>query len=331
MSKAPKLVVLGGGTGSFTLLQGLKKLTSDITAIVSMSDDGGSTGVLMDELGVLPPGDVRQCLVALSDTPEVRDLFSYRFIEGRFSGQSLGNIILSGLELRYGSFSKAVEVAGDILHICGEVIPVTLDRHTLVVHDGATVHRGEHVVDGDVPLSPDATVRLDPSPQLNPAVADAIARADMVVIAPGSLHTSLIPILAVPGVAAALGAVPMVVWVANLINKPHQTDDWHVVDYVKQLERYAGEGRINVVLYNNQPIEADLLLRYAQDGEYPVAIEPERFKEIDAVAIGAPLVATETGKQQKGDVIRRTFIRHDAESVRRELQKIAAGLTKRTR
>ncbi|HSX06258.1 MAG TPA: gluconeogenesis factor YvcK family protein [Candidatus Saccharimonadia bacterium] len=331
MSTAPKLVLLGGGTGSFTLLQGLKKLTPNITAIVTMSDDGGSTGVLRDELGVLPPGDVRQCLVALSDTPEVRDLFSYRFTEGRFDGQSLGNIILSGLELRHGSFLKAIEVASDILHICGSVVPVTFDKHTLVVYDGDVTHRGEHVVDGDVPLSADATVHLDPAPLLNPDAAKAVAEADLVVIAPGSLHTSLIPLLAVKGMSIALSASSAtVVWVANLINKPHQTDDWHVVDYVKQLERYAGEGRIDIVLYNNRPIEADLLLRYAQDGEYPVDTSAQRFDEINALAIGAHFVAPEVPAKQRGDTLQRTLIRHDTGAVSAEIKRLLVNTSKRS-
>ena len=121
-----KLVVIGGGTGTFTILQSLKELTPDITAVVNMCDDGGSTGVLRDELGVLPPGDARQCLVALSDAPETRDLFDFRFSDGRLEGQSLGNIILSGLELQHGSFEKAIEIASRILRIRGEVVPVAL-------------------------------------------------------------------------------------------------------------------------------------------------------------------------------------------------------------
>ena len=323
----PKIVLLGGGTGSFTLLQGLKKLTPNITAVVNMSDDGGSTGVLRDELGVLPPGDVRQCLVALSDAPEVRDLFSYRFTDGRFAGHSLGNIILSGLELRYGSFPKAVQVAGDILGIHGSVVPVTLDKHTLVVDDGDMTHRGEHVVDGDIALTVDATVWLDPMPQLNPDAAQAIAAADIVVIAPGSLHTSLLPILAVNGMATALAvSAATVVWVSNLINKPHQTDDWHVVDYVRQLERYAGAGRIDVVLYNNEPITPLLLKRYAKDGEYPVGVAPERFSEIQAMAIGTRLVSREISAPQTGDKLARTFIRHDTDVVAEQIKSVIDSL-----
>jgi uncharacterized cofD-like protein len=322
--KTPCIVLLGGGTGSFTLLQGLKKLTPSLTAIVNMSDDGGSTGVLRDELGVLPPGDVRQCLVALSDNPDVRDLFSYRFEDGRFEGQSLGNIILSGLELRHGSFTKAIQVASEILHITGQVVPVTTDKHTLVVRDGAKIYRGEHVIDGPLLLSSDARVALEPAAQLNPAAERAIHEADMVVIAPGSLHSSLLPILAVSGMAEALAHTPaLVVGVANLVNKPRQTDNWHVVDYVHQFARYVGSETIDVVLYNDRPIAEALLAKYAADGEFPVATEPSRFAETSTKAVGARLVSPDIlVHQAPGDAIRRTLIRHDAGAVCDELRKL---------
>lgn len=321
---APRIVLMGGGTGSFTLLQGLKRLTPHITAIVSMSDDGGSTGVLRDELGVLPPGDVRQCLVALSDNPDVRDLFSYRFEDGRFEGQSLGNIILSGLELRHGSLEKAIQVAGDILHITGQVVPVTTDKHTLVVRDGSRVYRGEHVIDGPLELGKEALVWLEPAARLNPAAMHAIKQANMVVLAPGSLHSSLLPVLAVDGMAEALQETPaLVVSVSNLINKPRQTDGWHVVDYVRQYARYIGDDTIDVVLFNDQAIAAELLEKYAADGEYPVRTEAARFSEVSAQPVGARLVAREIVAQQTlGDKIHRTLIRHDAAAVCAELQKL---------
>lgn len=321
----PRIVLFGGGTGSFTLLQGLKKLTPHLTAIVSMSDDGGSTGVLRDELGVLPAGDVRQCLVALSDLPEVRDLFSYRFEAGRFKGQSMGNIILSGLELQYGNFEEAIRVASNLLHSRGVVVPVTVDKHTLVVDDGKQTHRGEHVIDGPLPLSTSATVRLDPVAQLNPHARDAIMAADMIIIAPGSFHTSLLPILAVSGMREVLKATPAkVVSVTNLINKPTQTNNWHVVDYVRQLSRYMGDGVLDAALYNSEPIAPDLLQRYADDDEFPVVIEPSRFSEVtDVQLIGASLVSSEISKQtSKSDTVRRTLIRHDTQAVCTEIKKL---------
>ncbi|MDQ5958905.1 MAG: hypothetical protein QG562_724, partial [Patescibacteria group bacterium] len=128
-----KIVVIGGGTGSFTLLSGIKNYVSDVTAIVNMADDGGSTGQLRDEFGVLPPGDVRQCLVALSESPKVRELFNYRFSDGSLKGHAFGNIFLSALEQMTGSFAEAVDVADQVLNVKGKVIPVTLDNVKLVL------------------------------------------------------------------------------------------------------------------------------------------------------------------------------------------------------
>jgi uncharacterized cofD-like protein len=324
MIKNPRIVLLGGGTGSFALLQGLKTITPNLTAIVNMSDDGGSTGMLRDELGVLPPGDVRQCLVALSDLPEVRDLFSYRFAQGRLQGQSLGNIILSGLELQYGNFEDAIRIAGELLHVRGTVIPVTLQQHTLVVEDESHIYRGEHVVDGAIHLTPEATLRLDPSAPLNPAAREAILDADLVVIAPGSIYTSLLPLFVVSGMPEALNETKaQIISVANLINKPLQTDDWHVVDYIKQLERHIGENTIDMVLYNNQPIASVLLEKYAVDGELPIDIAPSRFSEVSAKAIGARLVSADIVSQDPADIdIHRSFIRHDGVAVATELAKV---------
>lgn len=324
MTTHPRIVLLGGGTGSFALLQGLKKLTPNLTAIVNMSDDGGSSGILRDELGVLPPGDVRQCLVALSDLPEVRDLFSYRFDKGRLHGQSLGNIILSGLELQYGNFEDAIRIAAELLRVQGSVVPVTLQKHTLVAHDAGKTYNGEHIIDGALPLTSETRLSLEPRAPLNPAAREAILAADMVIIAPGSLYTSLLPLMVVAGmrdVFEETGA--KVVAVANLVNKPLQTDGWHVVDYIKQLERQLGSGTVDVVLYNNQPIAPALLEKYAAEGELSIDIASSRFAELQAQAIGARLVSSEITAQDAADTaVRRTFIRHDGEAVATQLQKL---------
>ncbi len=324
--KDPHIILLGGGTGSFTLLQALKKLTPNITAVVNMSDDGGSSGVLRDELGVLPPGDVRQCLVALSDTPEIRNLFSYRFSEGRFEGQSLGNIILSGLELQHGSFEKAVRVASEVLNITGTVSPITLEKHTLIMEDGAELVKGEYNIANHSIAHRGARLRLEPVASINPTARQAMLEADLVVIAPGNFYGSLLPIFAVDGVAATLRQVSApIVSVANLVNKPGQTDDWHVVDYVRRLEESIGIGVISTVLYNNQPIAKKLLQTYAAEGEYPVGTSLKRFGEIKTRAVGAPLVSKEISAQDATDKLRRTLIRHDAARVCDQLAKIISA------
>lgn len=324
MAKTPKIVLLGGGTGSFTLLQGLKKLTPDLTAVVNMSDDGGSTGTLRDELGVLPPGDVRQCLVALSDLPEVRDLFGFRFGTGRLKSQSLGSIIISGLELQYGNLEEAIRVAGELLHVRGKVVPVTLQKHTLMPRDGRKTVRGEHRIDHFQIKHPDPQLWLKPAAVINPAAREAIMAADLVVLAPGSFYGSLLPICAVEGVAAAIQQTPArVLCVTNLVNKPGQTSDWHVVDYVRQLERRLGVGTIDTVLYNAQSITHELLERYAADGEFPVAADAARFAELPTEAIGARLLAKEVATQDPADTgLRRTLIRHDPALVCAEIKKL---------
>jgi uncharacterized cofD-like protein len=321
----PNIVLIGGGTGSFTLLQGLKQLTPHITAIVNMSDDGGSTGTLRDELGVLPPGDIRQCLVALSDQKEARDLFSYRFPGGSFRGQSLGNMILSGLELQYGSLEEAIRIASKLLDITGQVVPVTLTKHNLMLKDGRKTVRGQDRVSNHRLKHPENhRLWLEPAASINPLATRAIAEADLVVIAPGRFYGSLLPIFLVDGVAQALQSTPApVVSVTNLMNNQFQTEGWHVADYVRGLEYYLGAGTIDTVLYNSEPVSDELLKRYAQEGEYPVRTEPSGFVDLGVQTIGVPLVAKDIYQQDPADtMIRRTLIRHDPEAVVGELRKL---------
>jgi uncharacterized cofD-like protein len=322
--EAPHIAVIGGGTGSFTLLQELKHFTPNVSALVNMSDDGGSTGRLRDELGVLPPGDVRQCLVALSDAPEIRDLFNFRFGEGGLAGHSLGNVILSGLELQHGDFVKAIKVADSIFRITGKVIPITTDKHTLMMKDGDETIRGEYRIGHREIRSEDAVVYLEPAADLHPEAEEAILTADLVAIAPGNLYGSLLPALSVRGIAETLQETPAPkVAVANLVTKPGQTDGWHVVDYVKTFEKYIG--KLDTVLYNDRLPDRDLLDKYAAEDEYPVGIEPGRFTEIEARAIGSDLLADSVFAPDTNDrEIRRTLIRHDARKVGRLLMQICA-------
>lgn len=328
--RAPAVVVMGGGTGSFTLLQGLKDLTPNVTAIVNMSDDGGSTGRLRDEYGILPPGDARQCLVALSQTPKLRELFNYRFEDGALQGHAFGNLFLAALEKMTGSFAEAVETASEVLRVQGKVVPATLDNVRLRMSwpDQAVVLSGERVIDVEQfkhdPRK--ATLSLEPQAKANPVALAAIANADLVVLAPGDLYTSLGPVLVGKGFREALTRTKApVVYVCNLVTKKGQTDGFDVATHAAEIERFAGAPIIKELLYSTTKPSTNLLKKYAKAGEYWVADEPQRLANEHYKAIGgdflAPMV---TGKMVNGDSLaaHRTFIRHDANKVAQALIKL---------
>jgi uncharacterized cofD-like protein len=322
-----KIVVIGGGTGSFTLLRALKDHTSSITALVNMADDGGSTGVLRDELGALPPGDVRQCLVALSDSPKIRDLFNYRFEVGTFEGHAFGNLLLSALEKMTGSFSEAVETASEILRINGRVIPATLDNVRLKMEwPGASVIlHGERVIDADHFANDprQATLSLIPDAHANPDGLAAIKNADLIVIAPGDLYTSLGPLLAIKGISTALceTAAP-IVYVANLVTKQGQTEGFTVGDHASEIERFVGCEFLDYVLYNNQRPDSALARRYKAEGAYLV----ERDKDLAGasyVAIAGEFLGV-MAKDSSGDTlpVTRSLIRHDSAAVAQSIMEV---------
>lgn len=321
-----RFVIIGGGTGSFTLLSGLKTYVKDLTALVNMADDGGSTGQLRDELGALPPGDVRQCLVALSDTPKVRDLFNYRFEEGSLRGHAFGNLFLTALEKMTGNFAEAVELASEVLTITGRVEPVTMSNVTLCA-DGAdgTAIRGENQV-GHHALAARPKIWLEPEAEVNPAAIDAIKDADVVVIAPGNLYGSLAPALVVPGIGQALRDTKATrVYVSNLVTKPGSTDGFKVHDFADEIERLAGGRMLDYVIYNTSKPDAALLERYAHEGEYGVESDIEAFESRPWSAVGARLLAADVwaGPQQSDPLAHtRSYIRHDADAVARQLMRI---------
>lgn len=316
-----KIVVIGGGTGSFTLLSALKDHSKSIVALVSMADDGGSTGVLRDELGVLPPGDVRQCLVALSSTPEMRDLFSYRFEEGTLEGHTLGNLLLTAVEkMTDGDFGKAVEMASEILRINGRVVPVTLDNIRLKMHwpDGTTLS-GEHVIDaGNFAHDPKKGVlSLSPRARVNPMAIRAIEQADIVVVAPGDLYTSLGPLLVVPGIGNALRKTKAkTAYVSNLVTKKGQTDEFTVSDHAAEIERFAGGQFLDYVLYNHQTPSAELAKRYRAEDAYVVAADMKVIAAKHYRGVGGNFLG-EIAKSSMADKlpVTRSYIRHDASAV----------------
>lgn len=287
-----KAVVIGGGTGSFMVLSGLKKYIKNITALVSMADDGGSTGQLRDELGALPPGDVRQCLVALSESPKVRELFNYRFEDGGLSGHSFGNLFLTAIEKMTGNFAEAIELAGAVLDINGHrVIPTTLDKITLVLNDGEKEIRHEREIREAQFAHLRPEVWLDPRPEPNPAALNAIAEADLIIIAPGGLYESLGASLAIPGFGAALaGSKAKKIYVCNLMNQAKHTEGFSVTDYADELERLAGAQFIDEIIYNTQIPDDSVLERYALEGEKPVLMPAEntarhyRLRGVDLLA-----------------------------------------------
>lgn len=323
-----KVVVIGGGTGSFTLLSGLKKYTHSITALVNMVDDGGSTGQLRDELGVLPAGDVRQCLVALSSSPKVRDLFNYRFDEGSMKGHAFGNLFMAALEKMTGSFSQAVETASEVLGVNGRVFPITLDdtKLSLKLHDG-TIVEGEHAIGTTkIPGNERPWLELSPPANINPRARQAILDADLVVIAPGLLYGSLAPVLLVCGVTRSLAETKAKkVYVCNLVNKPEQTDGFTVSDYADEIERFSGV-KLDYVLYNNHRPPQELIDKYAHDGEMLVEWNKEELKKKHYYASGKRLIAdtawVNTNSSSDPLVAQRSLIRHDSDRVARELMRI---------
>ena len=324
--RGPRVVVIGAGTGTFTILSALKYYARDITAIVNMSDDGGSTGILRDELGALPPGDVRQCLVALSESDqEMRDLFNYRFDEGTFGGHSFGNIFLTALEKTTGSFADAVKTAGIVLKISGRVLPVTLSNVKLrLTEANGDVIEGEYKLVQHTFSTRHPNLSLVPNAKLNPEAKEAITSADIVVIAPGNLYTSLAPTLMVKGMSEALAHTQAkLVYVSNLVTKPGQTDNFKVHDYVSEIERFIGSKTVDYVIYNNRKPTDRLLRRYAQAGEYAVEYDEAIFQSAAYHAVGEDLISDTIPKLKPSEkLIPRTLIRHDSDKVARLIMRI---------
>lgn len=322
----PNIVVIGGGTGSFTLLQGIKRYTQNVTALVNMADDGGSTGQLRDELGVLPPGDVRQCLVALSATPKVRELFSYRFEEGSFKGHAFGNLFLTALEKMTGSFGEAVELAGEVLKITGNVEPITLTNVQLCAEgvDGAPIVGEYTIAHAEIAKRP--KIWLEPAAEANPKAVAAILAADIVVIAPGNLYGSLAPALVIEGIQKALKKTKATcVYVSNLVTKPGPTDGYTVQDFAEEIERLGGSKFLDYVVCNSDMPSEELMERYAHEGEYAVRYDLASLKKQHYQVKAAPIISKAVWKgAQASDPLAgvRSFIRHNPDAVARQLMRI---------
>ena len=308
------IVTIGGGTGSFMLLTGLKKYPVNLSAIVSMADDGGSTGILRDELGVLPPGDVRQCLVALSDSPQImRELMNYRFDSGTLKGHNFGNLFLSALEKIKGDFLAGIEEASKLLSIKGEVVPVINKnvRMHIELKNGKIII-GENNLDHNEEIRKIglAKISLQPSVSANKKAIEKIRKADLIIIGPGDYYGSIVPNLLAKNITQALKTSPAkIIYICNLTNKKGQTDGYDLEKYVTELNKLIGLPRVDLVIYNNGKIDSALVRKYEKREGKDSVVKESEDKSGDYAIIRADIirnikVTSLTGSQ--------SFIRHDS-------------------
>lgn len=321
-----KVVTIGGGTGSYTILSGLKTLPNiSLTALVSMADDGGSTGVLRDELGVLPPGDVRQCLVALSEHSNVvRGLMAYRFSEGTLSGHSFGNIFLAALEKVTGDFVQGVEIASEILKVQGKVVPITKSKAELIIQlSDDTFVVGENTINHeDLQIKGVKNVLYKEDVELNPHAAIAIEEADIVILGPGNYYCSILPNLVVNGAKESLQKTKAkIVFPVNLTNKQGHTLHWKVSNYVEDIEKYLGRS-VDIILINNEVPSDEQIEHYKMEEGDGVLTVDDMGNDIRAMREN--LLSKKVIEINPADKIQhvRSFIRHNKDSFRDAIAKI---------
>jgi len=317
--KKKKIVTIGGGTGSFMLLSGLKKYQVDLSAIVSMADDGGSTGVLRDELGVLPPGDVRQCLVALSDSSDtLRKLLNYRFETGGLKGHNFGNLFLSALEKISGGFESGIEEAIKILNVKGDIIPVTNDDARLFLKlKNGKILKGEDNINQSEIIQSSGFEKLYFEPRVSASrkAIQHISEADLILIGPGGFYTSVLPNLLADGIAEAIrNSKAIVVYNCNLTNKNGQTDGFSLDDYAEEINAYIGADRLDFVVYNSSKPDQKLIEKYQNYQQQLVEFDPDKKRDRKYKVIRADILSEEIPEYSSADSIAftRALIRHDS-------------------
>lgn len=310
------IVTIGGGTGSYTVLSGLKTLKGvHLTALVSMADNGGSTGVLRDELGVLPPGDVRQCLVALSDHSDiVRQLMNYRFSNGGLGGHNFGNIFLAALEKVTGNFAEGVRIASEILKVNGKVVPITESKANLsITLANNTTIEGENAIDqADLESLGIEKIFFNEEVALSEDANTAIRNADYIILGPGNFYCSIIPNLIVSGFRTAIReSKATIILPINLTNKQGHTMHWKASRYLKEIESRIGR-IIDVILVNDEKPTTEQVKQYQLEEGAGVIVEDDLK---DTRALRAPLLSHAIIEEDKNDSIKRSFIRHDSEKL----------------
>jgi uncharacterized cofD-like protein len=314
-----KVVAIGGGTGLSTLLRGLKRSTTNLTAVVTVTDDGGSSGRLQKELGILPPGDIRNCLVALADDEAlVTDLFQYRFSEGEgLSGHSFGNLFLAAMSGITGNFDTAIKESSRVLNIKGRVLPSTLDTVRLCATvSGGRVVRGETTISSS--HEPIAKLWLEPSgAQPLREVLDALASADAIVLGPGSLYTSVLPNFLVEGIARAVAdSHALKIYICNVMTQPGETDAFTAAAHVRALMLQTGQRVCDTVIVNDEPPRR-LLEAYAEEGQVPVVADRTALEALGVRVVAANVISeTDTVRhdpQRLADVVLKLIDEHVAQ------------------
>ena len=300
-AQGPHIVAIGGGTGLSTMLRGLKKYTKNLTAIVTVSDDGGGSGMLRRDIGMLPPGDIRHCMESLANTePVMQQLLTYRFESGTLRGQCFGNLLLAALNGVTGSFDEAVRSMGQVLAISGTVIPVTTTdvRLTATFENGAYVV-GESNIFGfkkQQDCRIDHVELLPAHPKALPDALDAIAAADLILLGPGSLYTSIIPNLLVDGVAEAIAASDaQKFYICNIMTQDGETEGYTAADHLEALQRHGRKGIVDLCLANNAPIPHELAARYSEEDAELLRVDRERIAALGIALAEYPLLSAQGG------------------------------------
>ncbi len=313
-----KIVVIGGGSGIFNILKGLKRHPVSITSIVTAFDNGGSTGILRDEFGILPPGDIRRSLVALApDTGDstLRDLFTFRFAEeSSLRGHSFGNLFLQALTSISGGEINAIKKAADILNIKHTVLPVSLDRaHLCAILENGNTIKGETNIDipkhdGKLKIT---KLFLEPTATIYQEAADAIMNADLIVIGPGDLYTSILPHTLVEGFTDAIQKTNApIVYIMNTTTKWGETNGFTATDFTRTLLTYLKKNTLNYIICNSTLIEKHLLEKYSEERAAPVVVDHQELQRYAHNVI-------------EEDVITQTdVVRHDAEKISRVLMNL---------
>ena len=309
-----RIAVIGGGTGLSTMLRGLKKVSDSITAIVTVADDGGGSGMLRADLGMPPPGDVRNCIQALANTePIMEKLLAYRFTEGSLKGQSFGNLFLAALNGMSATFDEAVRRMSDVLAITGRVLPVTNENVYLAAEftDGSEVVGESHIA--DFKKGTDKRIRrvrlLPERPAALPEALEAIKNAEMIVLGPGSLYTSIMPNLVTEGVAEAIaGSDAFRIYVLNVMTQDGETEGYTAADHISALFSHTGCRLFDWCLANSRRIPEEVLERYSAEGAEPVRVDDEAVRALGVTVLRAPVASWNKG-----------LVRHDPEDLSREL------------